>query len=393
MGLTVLLTTAGLAANITPAHATFTTGKIGGILFSALKAKPLLGAMVTGYDGSAGTALKIPATVNLGSKQLQVTGLAEGALLGQGLTKVELPQSITKIAAGALANNNLSQVNLPQAVTTIGAGALANNDLRQVTIPSQVTTIEAGAFGNNDLTNITVGEQVQRLAVNAFAGNPGQTTVQFTGGAPTITGGQVTGQIDPALRETLSRLLANLGNSQNINDLIATFPCKRTTSNTPGSNGTTSWNGYTVRVSCSGSHTVNFNSNGGSTVPSTVVNDGSALAIPAIPARPGYIFTGWYTNAQTTVAYSFSARITASVTLYAGWTPTTGTATPAPGTTAGTTPAPGTATTPGATTPGGSSTPCATTPGGGSTPGATTPGGTTPGGSSTPGATTPGGTT
>lgn len=66
--------------------------------------------------------------------------------------------------------------------------------------------------------------------------------------------------------------------------------------------------------------TVSFNSNGGSTVASQTVTSGGVAATPANPSRTGYTFAGWYSNSGLTTLFSFSAPITADITLYAKWT-------------------------------------------------------------------------
>ena len=97
-------------------------------------------------------------------------------------------------------------------------------------------------------------------------------------------------------------------------------------------------------------HTVTFNSNGGSTVASQTVVDGSKATKPSDPTKSGYTFGGWYTNSACTTAYSFDTAVTADITLYAKWTTVSSssgsgsgsgssTTTPAPTTPAPSTPA------------------------------------------------------
>ena len=68
--------------------------------------------------------------------------------------------------------------------------------------------------------------------------------------------------------------------------------------------------------------TVNFNSNGGSSVSSISVTYDSTYGTLPVPTRNGYTFQGWYTAASggTKVTASTKVTITATQTLYAHWT-------------------------------------------------------------------------
>jgi len=70
------------------------------------------------------------------------------------------------------------------------------------------------------------------------------------------------------------------------------------------------------------SNTVTFYYNDGVTPDATVsVTTGSAVAKPADPKRPGYIFAGWIMN---DVPYNFSAPVNSDITISATWTAGTG---------------------------------------------------------------------
>ena len=67
-------------------------------------------------------------------------------------------------------------------------------------------------------------------------------------------------------------------------------------------------------------HTVTFDSNGGTPVPSqNVIVSGHAVK-PADPTKTGYVFNGWYTDPALTTLYDFSTSVTEDITLYANWT-------------------------------------------------------------------------
>lgn len=67
------------------------------------------------------------------------------------------------------------------------------------------------------------------------------------------------------------------------------------------------------------SHTVTFNTNGGSVVPEQTVTDGATVTKPDDPTKDGYTFDGWYQDATFAAAFDFDTPITTDVTLYAKW--------------------------------------------------------------------------
>lgn len=67
-------------------------------------------------------------------------------------------------------------------------------------------------------------------------------------------------------------------------------------------------------------YTVNFESNGGSSVSSQNVESGQKAEKPEDPTREGFTFEGWYSDEELTEAYDFDTAVTASLTLYAKWT-------------------------------------------------------------------------
>ena len=72
-------------------------------------------------------------------------------------------------------------------------------------------------------------------------------------------------------------------------------------------------------------YTVTFDSKGGSSIDSVVVAENSPVIKPSAPTREGYTFIGWYQDAACTLAWDFQAtKVTADITLYAGWTQTGG---------------------------------------------------------------------
>lgn len=66
-------------------------------------------------------------------------------------------------------------------------------------------------------------------------------------------------------------------------------------------------------------YTVAFDSNGGTEVATESVTAGSKVTEPTAPIKEGYIFAGWYTDADLTSVYDFEQTVTGNITLYAKW--------------------------------------------------------------------------
>ena len=79
------------------------------------------------------------------------------------------------------------------------------------------------------------------------------------------------------------------------------------------------WTEESVTPPVPTTYTVTFEVNGGSAVAAQTVNDGEKATKPADPTKSGFVFDGWYADATFSVAFDFSAPITADVTVYAKW--------------------------------------------------------------------------
>ena len=67
-------------------------------------------------------------------------------------------------------------------------------------------------------------------------------------------------------------------------------------------------------------HTVTFDSNGGSAIPSQQIADNTSAVQPEKPTFEGKVFTGWYIDSELTTLFQFyNTKITEDTTLYAGW--------------------------------------------------------------------------
>ena len=91
-----------------------------------------------------------------------------------------------------------------------------------------------------------------------------------------------------------------------------------------GSSVTVTFNAVTKTVSATVAepavyHQVTFVTGEGSAVAPQSVKDGQLLEQPADPTWEGYAFAGWYTDAECTAAYDFTAAVSGELTLYAKW--------------------------------------------------------------------------
>lgn len=66
-------------------------------------------------------------------------------------------------------------------------------------------------------------------------------------------------------------------------------------------------------------YTVNFKSNGGSSVSKQYVQYNKVIKKPSNPKRSKYTFVGWYTDSKLTKAWDFNTKIKSGKTLYAKW--------------------------------------------------------------------------
>ena len=119
------------------------------------------------------TEVVIPATISVGGKDYDVTGIGNWAfgdfqnlasvtisegikVIGgsafqfcTGLTTIQLPNTITSIDYAAFYDcKSLSTISIPEGVTTIGNVAFLGTGLTEITIPGSVTLIEGNPFEN-----------------------------------------------------------------------------------------------------------------------------------------------------------------------------------------------------------------------------------------------------
>ena len=67
---------------------------------------------------------------------------------------------------------------------------------------------------------------------------------------------------------------------------------------------------------------VSYDMNGhGTPIPEEVVSEGDEATVPDSPSADGYVFGGWFTEADCKNQYNFKTALTENVVLYAKWTP------------------------------------------------------------------------
>jgi uncharacterized repeat protein (TIGR02543 family) len=87
-----------------------------------------------------------------------------------------------------------------------------------------------------------------------------------------------------------------------------------------------SWCRVNYVVEVKGYPTITFDTKGGSTIAPMEVQNTSeytAATMPANPTKEGFAFNGWFTDDACTQAYDWTQKVTAPITLYAGWTSST----------------------------------------------------------------------
>lgn len=73
-------------------------------------------------------------------------------------------------------------------------------------------------------------------------------------------------------------------------------------------------------------HTITFNTNGGSAIDTLTVEENTVAVAPTAPTKSGYTFTGWYADIALTNVFSFIATpINEDLVLYAKWLSDSGT--------------------------------------------------------------------
>jgi len=210
----------------------------------------------TAYSVSKGTSTAAVITIPAIYEGLPVTTIADNGFLGY---------------------TNLTSIILPNGITKIGTYAFYQcTNLESVVIP---TVVIIGNF--------------------AFDGCSSLVTVFYRGAssvnwAIVISGMEINN--DPLAAANLFYYSETLPDTVNTHWLFVDgIPV--------------TWNNYTVT----------FNSNGGSSFSSQIINHGGTATRPVNPTRSGYVFDNWYSDIGFTSIYNFLTPVTSNITLYAKW--------------------------------------------------------------------------
>ncbi|NYJ20335.1 putative repeat protein (TIGR02543 family) [Leifsonia psychrotolerans] len=283
-------------------------------------------------------------------------------------------KDIIHVAGSGFVGLKYTTLKLPARLQLVGGHAFNGSGLMSVTMPNSVTQLQARSFANNRLTSVTLSESMSYLADSVFAGNPTLNDVTFTGPPPStgdfspaaangslgpnadITvyypwryedkrygGGFTVGKWRGYRSQAVARMTFNMnghGTPPSVPDVVinqmSMVPSVPTSvgytftnwysdvgltsvfafSSTPVTGDTTLYAKWTLNT-----HTITFDSNGGTTLTPATVDHNSTATKPADPTKTDHTFAGWFTDTEHTSPFAFSTTpITANTTLYAKWT-------------------------------------------------------------------------
>jgi len=275
---TTSLTTITVASGNTRYSAT------AGVLFNKLAT-----TLISYPIQKAGTSYSIPASVtSIGNKAFYNV---------EALSSIAIPARVTIIGGYAFAGlTSLESVTFApeSALRTIGENAFEDAEtLASIILPTGVTTLGDSAFsGATALASITIPASVTGIGNGTFADATSLRSVRFLGNAPAMG--------SDSFSNVASDAKAYVKSGATDFELVEGL-----------------WNGLTVEEYA---FVVTYNSNGGTTVDSTLFTNGGTIQRPQTPIRTGYTLAGWSrTNGGSVVAFPYSPTLSSDITLYAKW--------------------------------------------------------------------------
>ena len=310
-------------------------------------------AIITSYSGPAGVVV-VPHEFEDGNGDFHTSAIAANAFASKGLTSVTIPDGTQTIGASAFAHNSLVSVSFGAGLQEIDANAFLANSLSAVTIPGSVTTILSQAFAQNSprLAVTFTGNAPATVSSTSFgtAANAGinfpaaasgfstptwdgypsvavypvpdvaglsPASVPEVGGTSTvITGDGFFGATAVSFGGAAATSFSVVSDSE----IDAVVPSGSgtvdVTVTTPGGTSPTTSDDQLVYLA---PVTMIFDTRGGSTISSQSITYGLVGTVPSDPTRTGYVFDGWFTDADGTTPFDFSAGVAVDVTAYAHW--------------------------------------------------------------------------
>ena len=257
-----------------------------------------------------------------------VTSLGDCVLHGfdgkhdaESLEEVTLPEGLTYLGNYAFFGAaKLKSITLPGTLTTIGIGAFDGcAGLTDITIPSNVKTIKEGAFGATGLTSVTLSDNLETLGQGVFRGCPQLTSIHIPKSVKSM-GAEMFGYCDALTCITFepgSNLTYVGGSDGDWNLFTRTSPelkvyCELGLKSKLSGRGVPDERIIT---------TVDVTLVDGDKSEKKKIDYGAAIAALGTPTKPGYTFTGWYTDTACKTRYPDAQLFTNinGITLYAGW--------------------------------------------------------------------------
>lgn len=273
-----------------------------------------------------------------------VTQIGGDAFKGcTNLTTVILPSGLTALTSAFTGCTSLTHMVIPSGVTSISDHVFYQcTNIKYVTIPASVTSIGRYAFDSCGLTDIYYenGPLTWRSLVDNNV--PSSINVHYNSTGPAPAEEEYTVFFDT----NGGTMTANDSKTVTKGGTYGTLPTPKRTgytfkgwyTKTAGgsrvSSGTkvnltgdqTLYAQWTKSGSTSTTkYTIKFNANGGTVSKTSItVAKNAAYGTLPTPTRSGYSFKGWYTAKTGGTKVSSATKATASCTLYAQWTKSTG---------------------------------------------------------------------
>ena len=231
------------------------------------------------------------------------------------LTEVKIPSTVTKIEQSAFSGcTGLKEIELPPQLEEVGYSSFYGcSGLTEITIPSSVKTIRSGAFEKcYSLESVTLSEGIGEIGTEAFEYTKlkslnipksvkklGHDIVRYCQHLAYIT------------IEAPSQLEEASGGNQGVFQCHTNVYCEHRLKRLLDH-----FNEYASFIT-----TVDVTLVDGDKRDQKKIKYGAKIAALGTPTKPGYTFTGWYTDADCKTRYPDAQLFTNinGITLYAGW--------------------------------------------------------------------------